>query len=384
MGTHQKHAALVKPEIGEFGRNEVAIMGTPCGNIQKLAKDIIVHLKDKFSIAYIDADHKNADSEHSSLPNSLEVGGDLDFVDKIDFYQINKERDENPFQLRKYFFDKDLTIVNGNHFKARNQILVIDPKKDLQKKLDRISRVSMILISDPNSTVPDFLQSHIEGIDNIPVYSINDIDKITQHLVKDIIENTPKLKGLVLAGGKSIRMNQDKGLIEYYGIPQREYAASLLSNYCDEVFISCRPDQVEGINGSYEALPDTFDGLGPFGGIVSALRHDPNAAWLAIACDLPYLDRTSLDYLTKNRNTSKVATCFWDSDHKFPEPLITIWEPKAYSEMLYFLSMGHSCPRKVLINSNVHVMEAPDSHALTNVNNPEEMRAVLDEVKQHD
>jgi len=177
-------------------------------------------------------------------------------------------------------------------------------------------------------------------------------------------------------------MDQDKGLIDYHGLPQREYAAQLLSNYCDEVYISCRPDQVGSIEGDFKALPDTFDGLGPFGGIVSAFRTDPNAAWLVVACDLPYLDSTTLDFLVSNRKLSKVATSFWDTDHKFPEPLITIWEPKAYSEMLYFLSMGHSCPRKVLINSDTEVLEAPDNHALTNVNSPEEMKAVLETVRK--
>jgi len=382
MGIHQKHAPLVKPQIGQFGRNEVAILGTPCGNIKKLAYDIIQSLKE-WNVAYIDADHKNADDpDNSGQAGSLDSGASVDFLDKITYLQINKTRNENPFQLKKSFADQDLVIVNGNHFIADKQILVIDPKKDLQKKLYKITNVIMILLKEPKIEVPTYIKDHIPDFENTPVFNLEDSKNIVDTIRQLLDNNRPVLKGLVLAGGKSVRMDQDKGLIDYHGLPQREYAAQLLSNYCDEVYISCRPDQVGSIEGDFKALPDTFDGLGPFGGIVSAFRTDPNAAWLVVACDLPYLDSTTLDFLVSNRKLSKVATSFWDTDHKFPEPLITIWEPKAYSEMLYFLSMGHSCPRKVLINSDTEVLEAPDNHALTNVNSPEEMKAVLETVRK--
>jgi molybdopterin-guanine dinucleotide biosynthesis protein A len=36
------------------------------------------------------------------------------------------------------------------------------------------------------------------------------------------------------------------------------------------------------------------------------------------------------------------------------------------------MAQGHSCPRKVLINSKVHLLDAPNPLALKNVNTPEE------------
>ena len=384
MGSHQKHTPLVKPDCGNFGRNEIAIMGTPCANIRKLSYQLIEVLKKDYNIAYIDADHKHSDEgENIKLEGALNSGASIDFTDKISFQQINKKRTENQLQVRKSFSDQDLIIVNGNHFTASRQILVIDPKKDLQKKSERITDVLMILLNDSQLEIPDFLKTQLRNFNDIPVFTIKDVNHISSIIRKKVLENTPEIKGLVLAGGKSERMQQDKGLINYHGLPQREYVAGLLSKFCSEVYISCRPDQVDSIKSNFNPLPDTFSGLGPFGGITSAFRHDPNAAWLAIACDLPYLGEDTLDFLISKRNPSKIATSFWDSDHKFPEPLVTIWEPKAYTEMLYFLSQGYSCPRKVLINSDIELIEAPDIHSLTNVNNPEEMKLALDQV-QHE
>ena len=110
------------------------------------------------------------------------------------------------------------------------------------------------------------------------------------------------------------------------------------------------------------------------GAILSAFRENPNAAWLVVACDLPLLDETTLNFLIKNRDTSKIATTFRSPESKegFPEPLITIWEPKSYPVLLQFLAQGISCPRKVLINSDVHVLDAPLPETLMNANTPDD------------
>jgi molybdopterin-guanine dinucleotide biosynthesis protein A len=111
-------------------------------------------------------------------------------------------------------------------------------------------------------------------------------------------------------------------------------------------------------------------GLGPVGGILSAFQRDPNAAWLVLACDLPFLTATTLRELVAGRQPSRLATAFRSPDNEFPEPLITIFEPRAYPELLRFLSLGYSCPRKMLINSDVEVLPTPTAGELRNVNTP--------------
>jgi molybdopterin-guanine dinucleotide biosynthesis protein A len=113
------------------------------------------------------------------------------------------------------------------------------------------------------------------------------------------------------------------------------------------------------------------------GALLTALREDPDSAWLAIACDLPFLTVDTIQFLIKNRDTSKIATAFQSPYDEFPEPLITIWEPKSYDVLLKFLSQGYSCPRKVLINSDVCLLQAPDTKDLSNVNHPEEYQEAL-------
>ena len=185
--------------------------------------------------------------------------------------------------------------------------------------------------------------------------------------------NFPKLNGLVLAGGKSQRMGNPKDKINWHGKEQRYYAADLLAPFCDKVFISCRQDQLENFDPNYNVLTDTFLNMGPFGGILSALRSQRDKAWLVVACDLPLLDKKSLEFLIKNRNIEKVATTYESPFDGLPEPLITVWEPKSYPLLLNFLGSGITCPRKVLINSDTLILKPGNPDFLMNVNTPEDM-----------
>jgi molybdopterin-guanine dinucleotide biosynthesis protein A len=117
----------------------------------------------------------------------------------------------------------------------------------------------------------------------------------------------PVLNGLLLAGGKSVRMGFDKGAINWHGKEQRYYMADMLKTVCNDVFISCRTLQ-QDIDPQYKTIIDTFTGLGPYGAILSAFREKPDCAWLVIACDLPLMDKNTLDYLIANRDVSAIAT----------------------------------------------------------------------------
>lgn len=183
----------------------------------------------------------------------------------------------------------------------------------------------------------------------------------------------PPLNGLVLAGGKSLRMGNPKDKINWHGKEQRYYAADLLAPFCENVFISCRQDQLEHFDTDYNALTDTFLNMGPFGGILSALRSQRDKAWLVVACDLPLLDKKSLEYLIESRDVEKAATTYESPFDGLPEPLITIWEPKSYPLLLNFLGLGNTCPRKVLMNSDTLILKPNNPDALMNVNTPEEM-----------
>ena len=186
-----------------------------------------------------------------------------------------------------------------------------------------------------------------------------------------------RIKGLVLAGGKSSRMGTDKGLISWHGKGQRYHAADLLKLYCEEVFISCRTEQYPEIDSSYQALQDTYGDNGPMGGIISAYRHDPESAWLIVACDLPLLDLQSVGYLIDNRDPGVSATAYQNTVDGLPEPMFALWEPSAYPQLHSALEAGHTSIRRLLRHFPAKLVVPVHPEVLSNVNTPEEAARLI-------
>ncbi len=365
---HKKHSDIARPSLGNFGRNEFAIVGTTCSNIKVLADAVIKKIAAKHKCAFIDADHKDQNAVMYTQQAFME------YTDKISYKEFRFANELDKFQYHQLFNETDLILVNGNHNEAAKQIVVIDKVKEasLLKRIDQLKNVQLILLNDNVDGIFDFVKEAVPHWQSISVLSLNETDNIIAFLEKQMEQSIPVLNGLVLAGGKSVRMGFDKSIIEWHGKEQRDFMADTLKEICDDVFISCRADQQQEIN-SYKTIADTFTGLGPYGAILSAFRENPDAAWLVTASDLPLLDKATLQYLKDYRNVSAVATTFESPHDGLPEPLITIWEPKAYPILLSFLAQGYSCPRKVLRNNNVEIIKAQHPQKLMNVNTEEEL-----------
>lgn len=186
------------------------------------------------------------------------------------------------------------------------------------------------------------------------------------------------LYGLVLAGGASKRMGTDKAALSYLGKTQLQRAYELLQSHTAHTFVSVRPDQHR--EPTRAALPQIVDaeshaGLGPIAGLATAQAQHPNVAWLVLACDLPFVNEASLRFLIQHRDPGRLATAFRSAHDGLPEPLCAIWEPASRDSVAHYIAIGKQCPRKLLINSDVALLDQPDPRALDNVNTPDEYRS---------
>jgi molybdopterin-guanine dinucleotide biosynthesis protein A len=181
--------------------------------------------------------------------------------------------------------------------------------------------------------------------------------------------------GLVLAGGGSKRMQRDKAVLEYAGVRQLDRVYAVLARHCEFSFVSVRPAQAhEPVRASKPLIVDALDGDGPVAGIRSAMATHPAAAWLVVACDLPFLSDATLARLLAARDHSGLATAYRSSHDGLPEPLCAIWEPRAAQALADYQREGGTCPRKFLIRRGARLIDAPEPAALDNVNTPEEFR----------
>jgi molybdopterin-guanine dinucleotide biosynthesis protein A len=183
----------------------------------------------------------------------------------------------------------------------------------------------------------------------------------------------PPLYGLVLAGGRSARMQRDKAALEYAGRSQLERAVEMLTPLVARVFVSVRPEQTaDPLRARFAQIVDSGEVAGPIAGIIAAQALHPHAAWLVLACDLPLLDHRTLEHLLRSRRPARQATAYRSTHDGLPEPLCAIYEPSSRAALRAHIESGRDCPRKFLINADAELLDQPEPGALDNVNTPQE------------
>ncbi len=191
-------------------------------------------------------------------------------------------------------------------------------------------------------------------------------------------KQSPPLYGLILAGGKSTRMGQDKDRLDYHGQPQAVYLYQIVNNLCEKAFMSIRADQKDDQEKGINYIVDQNHYRGPFNGLLSAQDKYPEAAWLVLACDLPLIDKQTIAELIKARDPERDGTAMATQKSGLPEPLVAIWEPKGLDIAKNYLKTAESsCPRKFLLRHDCKLVFPEKDQVLLNANNPEEYQEAL-------
>ena len=104
------------------------------------------------------------------------------------------------------------------------------------------------------------------------------------------------ITGVILVGGKSSRYGSNKALVEVEGVPLIEHVIRVLNNLFDHtVLITNTPGEY-----TYLRLPmyqDLVKGLGPLGGIYTALKRISTQAGFFVACDMPHLNPDLISHM---------------------------------------------------------------------------------------
>ena len=183
--------------------------------------------------------------------------------------------------------------------------------------------------------------------------------------------------GMVLTGGKSRRLGQDKAQLSFYeGTNQLDYMLSLLDAFCDSLAISCRSSQFEERSSRFDVtlILDAEGLAGPAAGVLGGLEHAGGRAVLVVACDMPLLDAASLLKLLSLRNSEKLATCFIAGDGK-PEPMCAVYEAACLPVLEEWLGNGNFSLRRFLENADVELIAFSEPQLLASVNTFEDVEA---------
>lgn len=104
------------------------------------------------------------------------------------------------------------------------------------------------------------------------------------------------LGGVILAGGRSRRMGQDKSLMQLEGQSLIARVFSALAPICDPIVLVTNTPERHASLG-VRMVPDAYPGTGSLGGMLTGLRAVQIGLAAVVACDLPFLNGTLLEQL---------------------------------------------------------------------------------------
>jgi molybdopterin-guanine dinucleotide biosynthesis protein A len=173
-------------------------------------------------------------------------------------------------------------------------------------------------------------------------------------------------------------MQRDKAALQYQGRSQLDRTLELARRHTAEAFVSVRAEQTaDPMRSRHRMIVDSVADKGPIAGIRSAFAVHPQAAWLVLACDLPFLSDAVIVSLLRERDASVFATAYKSAHDGLPEPLCAVWEPASAAALADYQAAGGHCPRKFLIRHAARLLEPLDARALDNVNTPQEYAQAL-------
>jgi molybdopterin-guanine dinucleotide biosynthesis protein A len=200
----------------------------------------------------------------------------------------------------------------------------------------------------------------------------------------DLNTGSRRAGGIILAGGQSSRLGQDKALIDVDGDLLVERVIRRLRQVVVEiVLVTDRPERL-----AFLGLPmtqDLYPGIGTLGGLhagLSALHADYG---VAVGCDMPFLSPDLLRYLISLQDGYDVVM---PKLGKYHEPLHAVYGKRCLPLIERTIEAGQRRIMQALYGARVcYVKDAqmtaydPDLRSFFNVNQPqdlERMRVLLD------
>lgn len=192
--------------------------------------------------------------------------------------------------------------------------------------------------------------------------------------------------GVILAGGGSRRMGENKAAMLFAGEPLLRRVARRLSGVADEMLV-IGPDALQALVPGVRVVPDLVASVGPLSGLYTALRSAPGARVFLVACDMPFvqpaLARAMLATSAAHQDAGAVALGEGNSSQRV-QPLHAAYSPASLPVVERALASDDHSLRSLLARLPLVTMdpetvrrEDPRGLSAFNVNTPGDWREAL-------
>ncbi len=181
------------------------------------------------------------------------------------------------------------------------------------------------------------------------------------------------ITGVVLAGGESSRMGEEKSLMQFKEQKLIEFSITALKPYCSEILISSSKNIHQTF--SYRIIADEYHKIGPIAGIHSALRNSHTDFIIILPCDSPMVKSQFVEYLLSQiGENDKVIVPQYQSNK---EPLFAIYHKSILPVIELQIKNQDYRLTHILDKVNAKVIEVTDRSCFVNINTPQDFNKYL-------
>lgn len=193
----------------------------------------------------------------------------------------------------------------------------------------------------------------------------------------------PSACGVVLAGGESRRMGEDKRVVDVGGRPLLERAVEAAKAVCDDVVITTSPHRpVTDAHGARVVEDLREDGGGPLVGLETGLLAARRPVVLVLAGDHPAASPAVLQELVRHLESSPDVEAVVLGTADGPQPLVGAYRREAHVPVARLLEQGERRVQAVLDATPVEVYEEsawreldPGGGTAVDLDTPEQLAA---------
>ena len=175
---------------------------------------------------------------------------------------------------------------------------------------------------------------------------------------------------LVLAGGQSRRMGRPKPWIEVGNSILIRYVVERLAPAFSELMVSfAEPEQMEQLV-PYRVVFDRKPNAGPLAGLEAGLLAAHNQVLFAVACDMPYVDRSTAEIAVAAARSCDAAIPRHDG---LFEPVCGAYSKTALHAITNALDAGNYVAHDVVGDLDVTWLEGLEPAQFESLNTPSDL-----------
>jgi len=200
------------------------------------------------------------------------------------------------------------------------------------------------------------------------------------------MSQTKQKTGIILCGGKSSRMGQNKALLKIKDKYIISYVIEMLQPFCDEIILSTNTNELDFLG--YKTVNDIFENIGPIAGIFSSLLESKNTKNVILSCDTPFVNELLIHEMFSYLHTHDVVL---PELNGYLQPMTGVFKKDIIPMINTEIQKGNNIPPRIFEKCNLKKLKIEANaryyheHLFFNINKPEDFekaKEIMNKIKE--